>query len=174
MLTYQKQPMLVSAIVAVAKNKVIGKDNQIPWYLPADLAYFKRTTLEHHVLMGRNSFHSIGKPLPKRTNVVITRDRFFTATGVLVAHSVEEALGIAYDNGENEAFIIGGGAIYRESMDLWDKLYLTEVDMMPEGDVFFPEIDPAEWREVWREAHAADEKNSCAYTFCVLEKIGED
>lgn len=162
--------MLVSAIVATAKNNVIGKDNQIPWYLPADLAYFKRTTLGHHIIMGRNSFHSIGRPLPKRTNIVVTRDPFFQADGVLVAHSVEEALGMAYDNGETEVFIIGGGAIYRETQDLWDKIYLTEVALEVEGDVFFPETDPAEWRETWREHHEPDAKNEWAYTFRILER----
>ena len=165
--------MIVSAIVATARNNVIGKDNQIPWYLPADLAYFKRTTLDHHVLMGRNSFRSIGRPLPKRTNIVITRDPFFKADGVQVAHSVEEALGMAYDNGETEAFIIGGGQIYRDSMDLWDKVYLTEVDMEVEGDVFFPVLDPAEWRETWRETHVPDAKNEWTYTFRILERVEE-
>lgn len=162
--------MTVSAIVAVAKNGVIGMHNEIPWYLPADLAYFKRTTLGHHVIMGRNSFRSIGRPLPKRTNVVVTRDPYFAAEGVLAAHSIQEALGIAFDSGETEAFIIGGGQIYRDSMPLWDKLYLTEVDIEPEGDVFFPEINPAEWRETWREAHAADEKNECGWVFRILER----
>ena len=162
--------MLISAIVAVAKNRVIGKDNQIPWYLPADLAWFKRTTLGHYVLMGRNCFQSIGRPLPKRTNVVITRNPFFTADGVLVAHSVEEALNLAYDNGEQEVFIIGGGEIYRQTAHLWDKVYLTEVDTEPEGDVFFPELPPSEWRETWREAHAPDAKNLIAYTFMILER----
>jgi dihydrofolate reductase len=166
--------MIVSAIVAAARNNVIGKDNQIPWYLPADLAYFKRTTLDHHVLMGRNCFRSIGRPLPKRSNIVITRDPFFTASGVLVAHSIEEALGMAFDAGETEAFIIGGGVIYRESMDLWDRIYLTEVDLTVDGDVFFPEIDPMEWTEISRESHAADAKNEWGYTFRVLEKIEED
>lgn len=165
--------MLISAIAAVAKNRVIGKDNQIPWYLPADLAWFKRTTLDHHVLMGRNSYRSIGRPLPKRTNVVITRDPFFTADGVWVAHSIEEALGIAFDNGETEAFIIGGGKIYEESADLWDRLYLTEVDVEPEGDVLFPEIDPAVWRETWQERHEADEKNAFGFTFRILERVDE-
>lgn len=163
--------MLVSAIVATAQNRVIGKDNQIPWYLPADLAYFKRTTLEHHIIMGRNSYESIGRPLPKRTNIVITRDPYFTATGVLVAHTVEEALGLAYDNGETEAFIIGGGAIYRETADVWDKLYLTEVDLEVEGDVYFPDVDFSAWREISSETHAADAKNAWAYTFRILERI---
>lgn len=163
--------MLVSAIVAAAKNNVIGKDNRIPWYLPADLAWFKRTTLGHHVLMGRNSFHSIGRPLPKRTNIVITRDPFFSADGVLVAHSIEEALGMAYDNGETEAFIIGGGQIYHESQELWDKVYLTEVDLEVGGDTFFPKLDPADWHETWIEEHEPDAKNEWAFRFRVLERV---
>lgn len=166
--------MLISAIVAAAKNNVIGKDNQIPWYLPADLVYFKKTTLDHFVIMGRKCFRSIGKPLAKRTNIVVTRDPFFQADGVLVAHSVEEALGIAFDGGAEEVFILGGGEIYRDSMDLWDKLYLTEVDIAPEGDVFFPEIDPEEWVETWREVHEPDAKNEFGYTFRLLERTLED
>lgn len=166
--------MLISAIAAVAKNNVIGKDNQIPWYLPADLAWFKRCTLGHCVLMGRNSFRSIGRPLPKRTNIVITRDPFFTADGVWVAHSLEEALGMALDQGETEAFIIGGGLIYQESADLWDKIYLTEVDAHPEGDAFFPVLDPAVWQESWREEHAPDAKNEWAFTFRILERKEEN
>ena len=166
--------MIISAIVAAAKNNVIGKDNQIPWYLPADLIYFKKTTLGHHVIMGRKCFRSIGKPLPKRVNIVLTRDPFFSADGVLVAHSVEEALGLAYDDGAEEVFILGGGEIYRDSMDLWDKLYLTEVDIEPEGDVFFPEIVPSEWVETWREAHEPDAKNEFAYTYRLLERVQEN
>ena len=162
--------MIVSAIVAVAQNGVIGAEGQIPWYLPADLAWFKKTTLGHHIIMGRNSFHSIGRPLPKRTNIVVTRDPFFSAEGVVVAHSIEEALGVAFDNGETEAFIIGGGQIYRESIDLWDKLYLTEVKTAPEGDVHFPETDNSEWNEIWREERPADDKNEFDCTFRVLER----
>lgn len=162
--------MLVSAIAAVAKNNVIGKDNRIPWHLPADLAFFKRITTTHHILMGRKSYHSIGKPLPNRTNVVITHDPFFSAEGVLVAHSLAEALKIADERGETEAFIIGGAAIYRQSAGIWDKLYLTEVDLEPEGDAFFPALDPLEWREAWREEHVPDARNLCAYTFRILER----
>ncbi len=160
--------MIISAIVATAHNNVIGKDNQIPWYLPADLSYFKKTTLDHHLIMGRNCFRSIGRPLPKRINIVVTRDPFFTADGVLIAHSIEEALGIAFDGGESEVFIIGGGEIYRETVDLWDRIYLTEVEAVVEGDVFFPEINPDEWKEIWKEAHQPDEKNEWEYTFRVL------
>jgi dihydrofolate reductase len=164
--------MLVSAIVAVSRNNVIGKSNDIPWYLPADLVYFKRTTLGHCIIMGRNTFASIGRPLPKRTNIVLTRDPFFVGENIEVARSIEEALGIAFDLEETEAFIIGGGDIYKSSMDLLDKIYLTEVDIeVADGEVFFPELDASEWKEISREAHPADEKNEWAYTFRVLERV---
>jgi dihydrofolate reductase len=164
--------MLISAIVATAHGRVIGSGNQIPWYLPADLAFFKRTTLGHCVVMGRNTFRSIGRPLPKRTNIVVTRDPFFVAEGIVVAHSVEAALEHAYDLGETEAFVIGGGEIYRQTADQWDRIYLTEVDLgVPDAEIFFPEINPAEWRETHREAHAPDEKNEYAYTFVTLERV---
>lgn len=163
--------MIISAIVAIARNFAIGRQNQIPWYLPADLKYFKKVTTGHHVIMGRKSFESIGRPLPNRTNVVITRDPYFVATGCTVVHSLREALAFAIANGETEAFIIGGGEIYRQSWPLLDRLYLTEVDTEPEeSDVFFPKIDETEWRELSREAHAADEKNTSSYVFRVLER----
>ena len=136
--------MTISAIVAVAHNNVIGKDNQIPWYLPADLSYFKKTTLEHHIVMGRNCFHSIGRPLPKRVNIVVTRDPFFTADGVLVAHSVEEALGMAFDGEEQEVFIIGGGEIYTQTLAHANRLEITHVDIAVDAaDAWFPAIDDA-------------------------------
>lgn len=162
--------MIVSAIVAMARNRVIGKDNKIPWYLSSDLKYFKRKTVGHHVIMGRKSFQSIGKPLPNRTNIIITRNPFFIVSGCLTARSVEEALGIALDNGEEEAFIIGGGAVYRASMPYWDRLYLTEVEADPAGDVFFPEFDVSEWMLRSAERHEADEKNDHAFTFKVFER----
>lgn len=163
--------MIVSCIVATAKNNVIGKDNDIPWYLPADLKYFKKTTLEHHIIMGRNCYRSIGKPLPKRTNVILTRDPYFISSSCLVAHSVEEALTMAFENGEKEAFIIGGGQIYEQSIKFWDKLYLTEVDLEVDGDVFFPDIDMGEWELVWEEFHEKDEKNEYNYTFKVYQRL---
>lgn len=167
--------MIISAIVATAKNNVIGRSNDIPWYLPADLKYFKKTTSGHHIIMGRKSFISIGRPLPKRTNVVITRDPFFMASGCVVTHSLEEALQVAKENGEEEAFIIGGGQIYKQSLSMLDRLYLTEVEVVvDDGEVFFPVIDEAEWKEVKREAHEPDEKNEHAYTFRVLERIKPD
>jgi dihydrofolate reductase len=162
--------MLISAIAAVSRNSIIGKDNEIPWYLPGDLAFFKRTTLGHCIIMGRNSFRSIGQALPKRTNIVVTRDPFFTADGVVVVHSIEEALHYAFDTGEKEAFVNGGGDIYRQTASMWDRIYLTEVDVTLDGDVSFPQIDPLEWRELSREWHAPDDKNVYAYTFRVLER----
>ena len=162
--------MIVSAIVATAKNNVIGKDNDIPWYLPADLKYFKRTTLNHHIIMGRNCYASIGRPLPKRTNVIITRDPYFIASNCLVANSIEQAFNLAYDNGEEEAFIIGGGQIYEQTLPYWDRLYLTEVDLEVNGDVFFPKIDFEAWDLISEEPHLPDEKNEYAYTFKVFEK----
>jgi dihydrofolate reductase len=170
--------MIISAIVAVGKNRIIGRDNQIPWYLPADLQYFKRTTLNHHIIMGRNSFQSIGRPLPKRTNVVISRDPFFIATGCVRAFSIPESLKIAKENGETEAFIIGGGEIYRQSADLWTRLYLTEVDVeiaekaadAESADVFFPELDFSKWTLISEEKHLKDDKNEYDYTFKVFEK----
>lgn len=157
--------MIISAIVAVAQNKVIGHENQIPWYLPADLGFFKRTTQGHCIIMGRKCFQSIGKPLPNRTNIVITRDAFFLAEGVVVVHSIEEALQYAVDAGETEAFIIGGGEIYTQSAHYWDRLYYTEVAIAPQGDVHFEIPHPGHWQLQWEEAHLADAKNEYDYTF---------
>jgi dihydrofolate reductase len=174
--------MIISAIVAVGKNRIIGRDNQIPWYLPADLQYFKRTTLDHHIIMGRNSFQSIGRPLPKRTNVVISRDPFFIATGCVRAFSIPEALKIAKENGETEAFIIGGGEIYKQSVDLWTRLYLTEVDVdvaeksadEEDADVFFPDVDFSKWTLISEEKNVKDEKNAYDYKFKIFEKKKQD
>ncbi|MBP7273374.1 MAG: dihydrofolate reductase [Saprospiraceae bacterium] len=162
--------MIVSAIVATAQNGVIGKDNQIPWYLPADLKYFKQITLHHHIIMGRKCFESIGNPLPKRTNIVITRNPFWSVTNGLVAHTIEEALNIAFDNGEDEVFIIGGGEIYQQSLLYWDKIYWTQVDIAVSGDVFFPEINLSEWKLLNKECHQADDKNEFDYCFNVFER----
>jgi len=162
--------MNISCVVAVANNNVIGKDNDIPWYLPADLKHFKKTTLNHHILMGRNCYESIGKPLPKRTNVIITRDPYFIASNCLIAHSIDEALEIAYDNEEQEVMIIGGGTIYDQTKDLWDKLYITEIDLNVDGDIFFPQLDYTKWNLTSEEAHLPDDKNEHPYVFKVYER----
>jgi len=162
--------MTISCVVAASKNNVIGKNNEIPWYLPADLKYFKKITLGHHVIMGRKCYESIGFPLPKRTNIIITRDPYYIVSNCLIAHSIEEALNIAHDNGETEAMIIGGGTIYEQTMELWDKLYFTEVDLEPEGDVYFPELNIEDWNLIKDDPQEPDEKNKFRYSFKIYEK----
>ena len=163
--------MTLSAIVAISKNRAIGKDNQIPWYLPNDLKWFKKNTMYRHIIMGRNTWESLGRLLPKREHFVITRDMFYAATGCLIAHSIQEAIDLAELNGEQEAFIIGGGKIYEQTHAQWDKLYLTEVDLECEGDVFFPELNLDEWKTTFEETHEPDERNKYRYTFKILERI---
>lgn len=162
--------MIISCIVATDRNGVIGKDNEIPWYLPADLQYFKQKTLGHHVIMGRNCYVSIGRPLPKRTNIIVSRDIYFISSSCLVARSIQEALQMAHEHEETEVFIIGGGQIYEQTKELWDRLYLTEVDLEADGDVYFPKINKEEWRLLSSEKHEKDEKNPFNYTFKILEK----
>lgn len=164
--------MIVSAIVAHAQNGIIGKEGDIPWHLPADLKYFKRTTLNHHIIMGRKTYQSIGKPLPKRTNIILTRDPFFMVSNCLIAHNIEEALELAYDNGEKEVFIAGGGEVYKQSQPYWDRIYRTLVDIEVEGDASFPEINISDWELQWEKAHHADDKNPVNYTFQRLDKVG--
>lgn len=163
--------MIISCIVAVGNDYVIGLDNTIPWYLPADLQYFKRTTIGHHVIMGRSSYNSIGKPLPKRTNIIITKDPFFIVSNCLIAHSIEEALSLAFENGEEECFIIGGGHIYRQTVDFWDRLYITEVQIDVKGDTFFPTIQLKDWMLKSEIRNEPDEKNPYHYTFKVYERL---
>lgn len=162
--------MIVSAIVAASENQVIGLDNEIPWYLPADLKYFKKTTLGHAVIMGRHTYRSIGRPLPKRTNIILSRDPFLVVQGCLVAHSLEEALTLAADSGETEAFIIGGGAVYAAAMSLLDRVYLTRVHLTVQGDTHFPVLDAATWEQKSATHHEADERNEHAYTFEVYHR----
>ena len=140
--------MTVTLIAAVGANRAIGRDNGMPWHLPEDLAHFKRTTLGHTLVMGRRTYDSIGRTLPGRTTVVVTRQAGWSAPGVLVAHSLERALEMA-DGGE--VFVAGGGEIYAQALPLADAMVLTEVEQSPEAEVFFPEVDPADWREVRRE-----------------------
>ncbi len=163
--------MIVSAIVAATENGVIGKGNEIPWYLSGDFKYFKRTTMGHHIIMGRHTYISIGRPLPKRTNIIITRNPYYVVSNCLIAHSIQEALELAHDNGEEEAFFIGGGSVYEKSMPYLDKIYLTVVHTELEGDTFFPKLSEEEWNEVSAERHTADEKNDFDYTFKVFERI---
>jgi dihydrofolate reductase len=163
--------MRISAIVAMSTNRVIGSENQIPWHLPADLKFFQQTTMGHHVIMGRKNYQSIGRPLKGRTNIVITRDPFFVSSGCLVVHSLEEALAIAQRNQDAEPFVIGGGEIYRLAMDYLDRIYLTQVDVVVSGDVYFPEFDIDQWRLVSETIHPADARNAHTFTIRVLDRI---
>lgn len=163
--------MTLSLIVATSLNHAIGKDNQLLWHLPADLKFFKTTTMGCPVVMGRKTFQSIGRTLPGRKNVVITRDKSFNADNqfdILVVSSLDEALVKLHS--ESEVFIIGGGEIYNQALDSVDNIYLTLVNTVIEADVFFPEIDKNKFELVWEEKQLADEKNKFDYTFQKFEK----
>lgn len=162
--------MIVSAIVATDQNGIIGDQGKIPWHLPSDLKYFKRKTLHHHLIMGRKTFASIGRPLPQRHTIILTRDPFYAVTGAQVAHHIPEALTLAYEAGESEAFIAGGGEIYKQSIDLWDRVYLTRVDTKVEGDTRFPELDPDIWQCMSEKEGPVDEKNTIPHRFLVFER----
>lgn len=149
--------------------RLIGVDNSLPWRLPADMQWFRKHTVGKPVLMGRKTFESIGKALPKRTNIVVTRDPDFRAEGCLIAHSIEEALAIAAEHGE-EAMIMGGASFYEQLLPRADRLYITRVHGRFEGDAWFPDYDQEAWRAVESEEHAADEKNAYACGFVVLER----
>ncbi|NCF16732.1 MAG: dihydrofolate reductase [Haliea sp.] len=166
--------MHLAIIVAAAENGLIGRNNALPWHLPGDLQYFKRVTMGKPILMGRKTFESIGRPLPGRTNVVITRNPDFSAEGIRVVESLAAALRLAEDialvDGVEELVVIGGAEIYREALPLAQRLYLTEVHASIEGDAWLPEIDWADWREVQRERHAAEGNNPYDYSFVVYER----
>lgn len=163
--------MKLYAIVAASKNRAIGKDGDIPWYLPNDLKYFKRTTLGHPIIMGRKSFESLGKPLPKRTNIIITRDIYYAVSNALVCHNLPEALIEAENVNPELSFIIGGGEIYKLSWDLLDKIFYTEVDTVVENaDTFFPEINPDHWSLESEEPHEPDERHPFAYNFKIYSR----
>lgn len=162
--------MIVSIIVAVSENNVIGKDNSLIWHLPADMKFFKEKTTGHCIITGRKNYESIPekfRPLPNRTNIVITRQKNYIAPGAIVVGSLEEAfeknLQIGAD--ADEVFIIGGAEIFKQSMHLVDKLYITRIHHNFDGDVFFPDIDPKYWREIKHIDFNADEKNKYNYSF---------
>ncbi|MGB2241898.1 MAG: dihydrofolate reductase [Porticoccaceae bacterium] len=165
--------MKVALIVAVSQNNVIGRDNQLPWHLPEDLQYFKSITMGKPILMGRKTYDSIGRPLPGRTNIVITRDPNWTAEGVEVVNSLEAAMtaGAEACNAveSDEIMVIGGAQIYRDCLPMADKLYLTKVDADIQGDAFFPEIDTNQWQKTSEKTPAAVDKHP--YRFLILERI---
>ncbi|MBW3762907.1 type 3 dihydrofolate reductase [Aeromonas jandaei] len=157
--------MKISMIAAMAHDQVIGKDNQMPWHMPADLAHFKRVTLGKPVLMGRKTFESIGRPLPGRRNLVISRNPDYQADGIEVVGSVEAALALLADNEVAEVMVIGGGHLYAELLPKADCLYLTRIELEVEGDTRFPAFADEQWQCVEREVHQADEKNPHPYRF---------
>jgi dihydrofolate reductase len=165
----------LAIIVAVAENGVIGRHNALPWRLPEDLRYFKRVTMGKPIVMGRKTFESIGRPLPGRTNIVITRNPGFAAEGVEVVSSLQQALELAGDiariDGSRELVVIGGAEIYAAALPQAHRLYITEVHASVEGDAFLPELDWSSWREVSRARHAAVEPNPFAYSFVVYERL---
>jgi len=160
--------MRVSLIAALAANGVIGRENRLPWRLSADLQRFKRLTMGKPVVMGRKTWESIGKPLPGRSNIVVTRDRGFSAEGCIVVHAIEQALDAAGDC--DEVMVMGGADLYRQMLPRADRLYLTRVKADVEGDTRFPPFETKEWVEVQRESHCADEKNQYDYDFVVLDR----
>lgn len=155
--------MIVSLIVAIAKNNAIGKDNDLLWHLPNDMKFFKETTAGHCIITGRKNYFSIPekfRPLPNRTNIVITRDKNLKLEGAEVVNSIEKAIEIAKSKNETEVFIIGGGEIYKQSIALVDKMYITEVDtIFEDADTFFPEFDKLEWDEETISSNKKDEKH---------------
>ncbi|MCP1381747.1 dihydrofolate reductase [Runella salmonicolor] len=164
--------MLISLIVAAAQNGVIGRDNQLIWHLPDDLKQFKRLTTGHPIIMGRKTFNSIGKPLPNRTSIVITRNQDWQFEGVIVVNSVNEAVEAARQTGTDEAFVIGGAEVYKMTLPVADKIYLTEVKAEFEGDAYFTIPNKEEWQEVSRVSHATDEKHTIAFDFVELVRQG--
>jgi dihydrofolate reductase len=158
--------MIISIIVAAANNNAIGKNNALPWHLKGDLQYFKRLTTNHCIIMGRNTFESIGKPLPNRTNIVLSSDKAFAAEGVVVRHTLQDALDYCTRWAQHEVFIIGGAQLYKQSIDLAHKIYLTKVDTeVKDADAFFDSIDSKKWELTAAERHGKDEHNDHDYIF---------
>lgn len=166
--------MLLSVIVAQSQNRVIGINNKLPWYLPEDLKYFKQITQGKPIIMGRKTYESIGRPLPGRTNIVITRDSEYQMPGVKVVHSLDQALALAEQqalvDGSEEALVIGGSEIYALTLPQADRLYLTQVHAQVEGDAFFPALDKDQWQEMLRQDFSADGPNPYDYSFIVYQR----
>jgi len=165
--------MILSFIVAISENNAIGKDNQLPWHLPEDLKFFKRTTMGKPVVMGRKTYESLGKPLPGRLNIVVSGNKdLVLPEGVLLYSDLDAAIARLQQEPTEEGFIIGGGQIFAETMATADRMYITRVHTeIADADAFFPDIDHTHWKMVWEEKHDADEKHKYAYTFQQFERI---
>lgn len=165
--------MMVSLIAALSSNRVIGRNNDLPWHLPDDMKYFMQTTKGHHVIMGRKNYDSIPekfRPLPNRTNIVVSRQANLKLQQCVVVHSLKEGLDLARKAGESETFIIGGSAIYQLGLPFADRLYLTEIRAELHGDTFFPAFNITEWKEVSRTPHKADERHAYPFDFVIYER----
>ncbi len=166
--------MVISLIAALSRNRVIGRNNDLPWKLPDDMKYFMETTVGKSVIMGRKNYDSLPpkfKPLPKRTNIVVTRQKNFKAPGCLVVHSFFDAVTVARQTGDQEVFNIGGAELFKLGMNVTNRMYLTEIDAIVEGDVFFPEFDRNVWTETSRVRHPADERHAFAFDFVVYDRL---
>lgn len=164
--------MLISLVVAAATNNAIGKNGKMPWHLPNDLKHFKNTTWGMPIIMGRKTFDSLGKALPGRKNIVITRQQGWQADGAVVVKNIEDALFVANETDAKEAMVIGGGEIYKLVFEKASRIYLTRVEAEPEADTFFPDIEPGKWHLMSQKNYEADEKNAFNYSFQVWERIG--
>jgi dihydrofolate reductase len=151
------------------QNRVIGKNNELPWHLPADLQYFKKVTMGHPIVMGRKTFESIGRVLPGRENVIVTRNQDYKAEGCVVLHDIEQIKTFA-DSRDEEVFVIGGAEIFKEILPVTDRLYITEIHETFEGDTFFPVIDENQWDKISSNSGSIDEKNRYAHDFIILQK----
>lgn len=161
---------MISLLVAMDQNRVIGKDNQLPWHLPADLQYFKKVTMGKPIVMGRKTFDSIGRVLPGRENVIVTRNRAYTNSDCTILHSIDEVKQFA-DASNQEVFIIGGAEIFKAILSEADRLYITKIHAQFEGDTYFPLVDEKEWRQVSAIAGTVDEKNKYAHDFIIFERV---
>jgi dihydrofolate reductase len=165
--------MKISLIAALTDNNVIGRDNDLPWRQSADMKRYKALTMGHHLITGRKTYESVGRPLPGRTTVVVTRDPDYQPEGVIVVHSLDEALRVAEANGDDDAFINGGAQIFEQALHRADRMLLTRIHADIEGDTFFPEFDDvSEWQLVDSEHFEADEKNQYPYTYLTYERAG--
>ncbi|MFW6093056.1 MAG: dihydrofolate reductase [Pseudomonadota bacterium] len=166
--------MHIALIWAMTRNGVIGRDNDLPWHLPREMKHFMVTTRGHPVIMGRRTFESMDRPLPRRTNIVVTRQRDYHAAGAVVVATLEEALDAARRqaaaDGVDEVFVIGGAELYRRAFDVATRLYVTEIDAELEGDTFFPALDWTPWQRISRERYEADQANPYAFTVSVFER----
>jgi dihydrofolate reductase len=165
--------MIISLIAALTRNRVIGRDNSLPWHLPDDMKYFMQTTKAHHVIMGRRNYDSIPekfRPLPNRVNIVVTRQKDFKAPQCTVVHSLESGIEMARRAGEAEVFVIGGSDMYKLALPVSHRLYLTEIETELPGDTHFPEVDHGQWKESSRTHHPADERHAYSFDFAVYDR----